>query len=209
MAHIQEDLSQRIRSLQKELQTTLEQKEKAFRYHWYNGKARFESGVISEHRILKQGLAAYLLQSRFLAVVTAPIVYLGVVPFGLLDLFLALYQDLCFPVYRIPKVKRSEYVIFDRSRLKYINLLERLNCWYCSYGNGLFAYATEIAARTEQHWCPIKHAGRVRSPHSRYPHFLDYGDAQGYRRQVETVRNDFVDLRSIKAAPSDKNVAVD
>ena len=204
MAHIQEDLSQRIRSLQKELQMTLEEKEKAFRYHWHKGKARFESEVISEHRGFKQGLTSYLLQSRFLAVLTAPIIYLGVAPFALLDLFLVLYQGICFPVYRIPKVRRSEYLIFDRSRLKYVNLLERLNCWYCSYANGLFAYATEVAARTEQHWCPIKHASRVRSPHSRYQHFVDYGDAQGYRQQVETVRNDFLDLRSLTSAPSDK-----
>ena len=205
MAHIQDDLSQRIRSLQKEFQVTLEEKETAFRYHWHEGKAKFGSGVISEHRKLKQGLAAYLSESRLLAVVTAPIIYLGIVPFALLDLFLALYQGICFPVYRIPKVRRSDYLIFDRSRLKYVNLLERFNCWYCSYANGMFAYATEVAARTEQHWCPIKHASRVRSPHSRYPHFLDYGDAQGYRQQVETVRNDFVDLRSLTSAPSDKN----
>jgi hypothetical protein len=205
VAHIQEDLSQRIRSLQKELQATVEEKEKAFRYHWHEGKAKFASPVISEHQKLKQGLAAYLLESRLLAVATAPIIYLGVVPFALLDLFLALYQDLCFPVYKIPKVRRSEYLIFDRSRLKYVNLLERLNCWYCSYANGLVAYATEVAARTEQHWCPIKHASRIRSPHSRYPHFVDYGDAQGYRRQVETVRNDFVDLKSLTSASSDKN----
>jgi hypothetical protein len=204
VAHIQEDLSQRIRSLEKELQTTLGDKEKAFRYNWQKGKAKFESGVISEHLKLKQGLAAYLLESRLLAVVTAPIIYFGIVPFALLDLFLALYQGTCFPVYRIPKVRRSEYLIFDRSRLKYVNLLERFNCWYCSYANGLFAYATEVAARTEQHWCPIKHASRVRSPHSRYPHFLDYGDARGYRNQVETIRNDFVDLRSLTSAPSDK-----
>jgi hypothetical protein len=206
VGHIQEDLSQRIRALEKELQTTLGEKEEAFRYRWLKGRAKFESGVLSEHRSLKQGLGDYLLRSRFLAVATAPIIYLGVLPFGLLDCFLAFYQGVCFPVYRIPKVKRADYLIFDRSRLKYINLLERLNCWYCSYANGLLAYATEVAARTEQHWCPIKHASRVRSPHSRYPHFLDHGDAQGYRRQVETVRNDFVDLRSLASAPPDPGV---
>jgi hypothetical protein len=205
VAHIEEDLSQRIRSLQKEIHTTLEEKEKAFRYQWHKGKARFESGVLSDHQKLKQGLAGYLLGSRLLAVLTAPIIYLGIIPFGFLDLFLILYQGICFPVYGIPKVRRSEYLIFDRSRLKYINILERFNCWYCSYGNGLFAYATEVAARTEQQWCPIKHATRVRSPHSRYPHFLDYGDAQGYRQRVETVRHDFVDVRDLASAPSDKH----
>jgi hypothetical protein len=107
VAHIQEDLSQRIRSLEKELGTTLGEKGKAFRYNWRKGKAKFESGVISEHRKLKQGLAAYLSESRLLAVVTARMVYLGIVPFGFLDLFLILYQGICFPVYKI---------LCDRSR---------------------------------------------------------------------------------------------
>ncbi|HEU0121515.1 MAG TPA: hypothetical protein VFQ91_13375 [Bryobacteraceae bacterium] len=205
MAQIREDLSKRIRSLEKEVQDALEDKERAFRYRWEQGKAKFEEEVLSEHRKLKLGLPSYIRQSRFLAAVTAPAIYLGIVPFGLLDLFLGLFQGICFPVYGIPKVRRADYLIFDRGQLKYVNLLERLNCMYCSYANGLLAYATEIAARTEQHWCPIKHAHRLRSPHSRYPHFLDYGDARRYREQIETVRNDFVDLRSVQPAPPNSN----
>lgn len=201
MAQIREDLSQRIRSLEKEIETALEERERAFKYRWHRGKAKFEEDILSEHRKLKLGLLAYILQSRLLAVLTAPVIYLGIVPFGLLDLFLAIFQGICFPVYGIPKVRRADYLIFDRGQLKYVNLLERLNCVYCSYANGLLAYATEIAARTEQHWCPIKHAHRIRSPHSRYPHFFDYGDAQRYREQIETVRSDFVDLRSVMPAP--------
>jgi hypothetical protein len=118
----------------------------------------FEEAVLRRHRSLKQWLPRYLLHSSFLAYVTAPMIYVGVIPFGLLDLFLAIYQGICFPVYGIPKVRRADYIVFDRGRLKYLNLLERLNCIYCSYANGLFPYATEVAARTEQHWCPIKHA---------------------------------------------------
>jgi hypothetical protein len=131
--------------------------------------------------------------------VTAPVIYLGFIPFFLLDLFLALFQGICFPIYGIPKVRRADYLVLDRGRLKYLNLLERFNCFYCSYGNGLSAYLTEVAARTEQHWCPIKHASRLRAPHSRYSHFFDYGDAQQYSQQIETVRNDFVDVRSLKS----------
>jgi hypothetical protein len=196
-----EDLSQRIKPLEKELKAALE-KERAFRYYWAKGKAKFESGVLFEHRKLKFGLRSYLLDSRVLAVVTAPVIYAGIIPLGLLDLFLAIYQTACFPVYGIPKVKRGDYLIFDRGQLKYLNLLERVNCIYCSYANGLFAYATEVAARTEQHWCPIKHARRLRAPHSRYTHFFDYGDADQYRRQIETVRNDFVDLLGLTSNQS-------
>lgn len=197
MTSTEKSLHTRIESLEKELHKALEEKEKAFQYYWAKGKARFEEAVLSEHREHKQGLASYLLRGRFLAYLTAPIIYSGIVPFWFLDLFLIVYQGICFPVYGIPKVQRSDYFVFDRARLKYLNLLERFNCWFCSYGNGLFAFAAEIAARTEQHWCPIKHAQRLRAPHSRYSHFFDYGDAKGYCKQVEAVRNDFVDVRSL------------
>jgi hypothetical protein len=201
---IQEVLSSRIKSLEKELKVALDEKEKAFQYHWAKGKARFEESVLSEHRESKHSLPSYLLQGRFLAYLTAPVIYSGLIPFCLLDLFLIVYQGICFPVYGIPKVPRADYFVFDRARLKYLNLLERFNCWFCSYGNGLFAYAAEIAARTEQHWCPIKHAARLRAPHSRYGHFFDYGDARRYSQDIETVRNDFVDVRSLTANLPDK-----
>ena len=203
MPHIEEDLSQRIRSLEKEFQGVLEEKERAFRYRWVHGKAKFEEEVLAEHRRLKRWLPTYLRESRFLAVVTAPVIYVGFFPFAFLDLFLAVYQAVCFPVYGIPKVKRADYIVFDRGRLRYLNLLERLNCAYCSYANGLLAYAVEVAGRTEQHWCPIKHASRLRAPHSRYSHFLDYGAAPEYQSQVEIVRNDFVDVRSLTAPQPD------
>jgi hypothetical protein len=50
-------------------------------------------------------------------------------------------------------------------------------CVYCGYANGVIAYARKIASRTEQYWCPIKHALRIRDPHVRYAQFLEYGDA--------------------------------
>lgn len=201
MPQVQEDLLQRIQILERELRAALVEKERAFRYRWVKGKATFEPDVAAHHHKLKLGLPSYILHSRILVLVTAPLIYLGVIPFFLLDIFLALYQGICFPIYNIPKVKRADYLIFDRDRLKYLNLVERLNCAYCCYANGLFAYVTEIGARTEQHWCPIKHAQRLRSPHSRYTHFFDYGDADQYRREIENVRSDFVDLRTLTSPP--------
>lgn len=202
MTQIEEDLSARIKSLEKELQMAMEDNARAFQYHWRNGKASFAKEVLDEQRKFKQWLPSYIRHSRFLAFVTSPAIYIGIVPFCLLDLFMAFYQGICFPVYGIPKVRRADYIVFDRGSLKYLNLLERLNCTYCSYTNGLFAWVTEVAARTEQHWCPIKHARRLRAPHSRYSHFFAYGDAQQYCRQIETVRSDFVDLRSLTSTPS-------
>lgn len=66
---------------------------------------------------------------------------------------------------------------------------------YCSYANGLLAYVVEVAGRTEQHWCLIKHARRIQHTHGRYSHFLPYGDAHAYREKIEKVREDFKDLK--------------
>ena len=212
MTHIQNELTLRIKTLEKELEAVREQMERTFQFRWATGKVQFEESVLAEHRRLRSSLARYILDSGFLTILTAPVIYSGVVPFALLDLFLAVYQAICFPVYGIPKAKRADYLIFDRGRLGYLNLVERINCIYCSYGNGLLAWAREISARTEQHWCPIKHARRLRERHSRYGHFLDYGNAGQYRGEIDAVRNDFVDIRtltrpdsSVKVTPPGKN----
>jgi len=112
-----------------------------------------------------------------------------------MDLVMTVFQNVCFPVYGIPKVRRSDYVVIDRQHLSYLNLIERLNCVYCSYFNGVIAYSREIAGRTEQYWCPIKHARKIKSFHSRYKNFFDYGDAEGYRAKIEEVRRRFEDIK--------------
>lgn len=114
-------------------------------------------------------------------VFTAPVIYSLIFPLLLLDLFVTIYQAICFPVYGIAKVRRHDYLIFDRYHLGYLNALEKLNCAYCSYANGLIAYVREIAGRTEQYWCPIKHARRVVGAHQYYAQFHDFGDATAFR----------------------------
>ena len=52
---------------------------------------------------------------------------LFIIPLVLLDLFAALYQVVCFPVYGIPRVRRAEYMAFDRGQLTYLNALEKIN----------------------------------------------------------------------------------
>jgi hypothetical protein len=51
-------------------------------------------------------------------------------------------------------------ISFDRRKLAYLNAIEKLNC---DYANGILTYAREIASRTEQFWCPIKHAAMPRA----------------------------------------------
>lgn len=175
-------LLENIRSLEHELEAEMARQRAELRFGIERGKILFEKEIVRRHRELKISLTRYIARAHPLMVLTAPVIYLMVIPLGLLDLAVTLYQMICFPAYGIPKVRRRDYFIFDRYHLAYLNLLQKLNCAYCSYANGLIAYAREIAARTEQYWCPIKHARRVIGAHERYLHFVDYGDAGGFQK---------------------------
>lgn len=176
----------------------IEEEIKSEFYELRQGKIWFSEEIKREHRRLKTSLVRYVLRSRFLAIVTAPFIYACIIPFALLDLFVSLYQVVFFPVYGVPKARRRDYMAIDRNKLRYLNALEGLNCMYCSYANGLLAYVVEIAGRTEQHWCPIKHARRIQNAHDRYAHFFPYGDASAYRQRIDKVRDDFKDLKARK-----------
>lgn len=185
------DILERMKSLELELEKELESTRQNFRYQLINHKVRFERDILAQQKKFRAGLLKYILFARPLHVLTAPIIYAVAIPLVLLDLMVTLYQAVCFPLYGIPKVKRSDYLVFDRHHLAYLNLLEKLNCFYCSYANGLIPYFAEIVGRTEQYWCPIKHAERLRAAHSRYRLFSDYGDAEGFRRDLEKIRKKF------------------
>jgi hypothetical protein len=133
---------------------------------------------------------SYVLDARPLMVLTAPIIYAMIVPISLLDGLASLYQLACFAVYGVPRVRRRDHMVFDRGHLAYLNGLEKLNCWYCSYANGVICYVREIAARTEQYSCPIKHARRIVGAHDRYNKFADYGDAATYHKELEALRGE-------------------
>ena len=145
MTPVQDELKQRIRQLEKDLETAREEMERKVQFRWARGRVQFEKSVLAEQRKLRSSLVRYLLDSSFLVILTAPVIYCGVVPFLLLDLFMSVYQAICFPVYGIPKVRRADYLVFDRSLLQYLNIVERINCSYCSYGNGLLALLSKLA----------------------------------------------------------------
>jgi hypothetical protein len=184
--HIDELLA-RIRTLQDEL----EEEYLRHREEFEQKRQELAGEFLRQQRRYKIGLFRFLRRTRLLVALTAPVIYLGWVPFLLMDLFVSLYQAICFPIYRIPKVRRADYIVFDREDLPYLNLIEKFNCFYCSYGNGVAAYTREVAARTEQYWCPIKHARRLKAAHDRYPQFFDYGDAEAFRQGLERLRKQY------------------
>jgi len=193
MAQLQE-LLEEIKRLENELAVELQKKEEEYFYKIKGKKVHFEQAARRYHKTLVTGLHTYLFKARLFNILSAPVIWLCLVPALLMDLVISTYHWICFPLYGIPKVRRDDYIVIDRQSLSYLNAIEKLNCIYCGYFNGLIAYVQEIAARTEQYWCPIKHARRVRTLHSRYRKFVEYGDADSFRKRIEKIRGDFKDL---------------
>jgi hypothetical protein len=191
-------LLKKLKHLEEELLVEVQAKEQQFRYEIRQRKIHFKAEVAGHHQKLVKRIHRYLADASWGSFITAPVIWSCAVPVGLLDFWATVYQFICFPAYGIPKVRRSDYVVMDRRKLAYLNSIEKFNCVYCEYVNGLVAYVQEIAGRTEQYWCPIKHALRLKAMHSRYPHFLDYGDGEEYRQRIEQVRRDFEDLKEGK-----------
>jgi hypothetical protein len=158
-------------------------------------RVRFEREVLEQQRRFKTGVIAYLLTANLLSVLTAPVIYALLVPIMLLDLSITIYQHICFRAYGLPRVKRSNYFVYDRTHLAYLNLIEKVNCAYCSYGNGVMAYGREVVARTEQYWCPIKHARKIMAAHPYYTGFVDFGDAKSYQKELENLRKELTRLQ--------------
>ena len=182
-----DELLARIEGLEKELQAEFAKQSAGLHYSLEHGRAVFEAEMLRRHREMQVRLTKYIMGARPMVVITAPVIYALIVPLVFLDIFVSLYQAICFPVYGIAKVKRSDYLIFDRGHLAYLNALEKLNCAYCSYANGLLAYVHEIAGRTEAYWCPIKHARKAAGAHAKYISFVPFGDAEAYRKRVEEI----------------------
>jgi hypothetical protein len=189
MASRTTDLLERIAGLERELEGELTRRRALWRYRVEAGRVRFEREVHDAHRRVKQRLPAFLRESSPMTIVTAPVIYSLIVPVALLDLWVTAYQAICFRAYGIARVRRSAYIIIDRQSLAYLNAVEKLNCLFCGYANGVFAFAREVAGRTEQYWCPIRHAKRIRAPHSHYRGFVEYGDAEGYKRRLIPLRD--------------------
>ncbi|MDR9394140.1 MAG: hypothetical protein RI571_07410, partial [Roseovarius sp.] len=147
-----EKLLKRIRELQKELDAEFAARREAFRYSVENGRVVFEAEMRRRHREMRVRLWAFLARTRPMVVITAPVIYSMIVPFALLDLFVTVYQRVCFPVYGIERVRRADFIRVDRHHLAYLNALQKLNCVYCGYCNGLIGYVQEIAGRTEAYW---------------------------------------------------------
>ncbi|MDR9485799.1 MAG: hypothetical protein RI566_11550 [Sediminimonas sp.] len=183
-----EQILTRIQELQEQLEADFARRREEFRYRLENGRVVFEREARRRQREFRIRLSDFLRRTRPMTVVTAPVIYSLIIPFAMLDLFVTIYQRICFPVYGIQRVRRADFIRVDRHHLAYLNALQKLNCVYCGYCNGLIGYVQEIAGRTEAYWCPIKHAARVGAVHAYYAQFVDYGDAENFEPGLWEMR---------------------
>ena len=191
-----EDLLESIRTMEKELKEEIK-RIKIETYEIRDRSIKFKDEVRAHHKSQLVRVFTYLRHARLRNIATAPMIWLCIFPALFMDLVVTLYQLVCFPVYGIPKVRRGDYIVMDRGYLAYLNIIEKANCLFCAYFNGLVGYVAEVGGRTEQYWCPIKHASRVKSQHSRYDRFTEFGDSNQFRANFKTIRTDFSDLAEL------------
>jgi len=181
-------LLDQISALEDDLRKVVQEQESSALYKIKGKRVEFEETIRQTHLRLKKGFFHWLVTYRPQNLITGPIIYSMIVPMLFLDLCVSFYQATCFPIYGITKVRRDDYIVFDRQQLGYLNFVEKFHCTYCAYGNGLMAYVSEIVGRTEEYFCPIKHARKMLGQHSRYGRFLNYGDATDYEARLEEFR---------------------
>ena len=189
---------QEIENKRKELAEEYERIKKKYNFEYIKWKITFSKEQKLENKKKKRSFWQTTKSTTFREYLSIPFIYSMMIPAVILDLFLFMYQQTAMRLYRIPLVKRSDYITLERKHLDYLNWVEKLNCIYCSYVNWLFAYAVEIAWRTENYWCPIKHAKKMTSSHNWEKYFADYGDADWFKEVFRKNQEFYQDEKETK-----------
>lgn len=177
-----------IEALEEKLKDEIEKQESHIIYEIKNGYITFEKDIFEQQREKMKNILNYLKDVPFFHLISSPLIYLMILPAIIFDVMLFFYQQVIFRIYKFEFIKRSEFIIFDRHYLAYLNPIEKLNCLYCSYFNGLMHYAAEISAKTELYFCPIKHAKKIAYKHQYYHQFLTYGDEHDFQEKFQELR---------------------
>lgn len=177
------ELLKKFESLRADLEKEYSRVTREYGYSIEKQRVVFLKEFARRNKKFREGVLRMVFNTPVRDLLSIPFIYMMVIPAVVLDFFLTIYQYTAFFLYRIPRVKRSEYFIYERRFLDYLNWLEKINCLYCSYVNGLFAYAVEIGARTERYWCPLKATHHPKFTHSLYNDFADYGNPEEWREK--------------------------
>jgi hypothetical protein len=185
-----------IEDLRQKLKEEIGKQEKTINYKIKNGRVRFDADVLLKQKENMKHLLAWFSEIPLIQLLTAPVIYGMVLPALLLDIMLFVYTRVVSRVFKITFVQRKDYIVFDRQYLGYLNIIEKLNCLYCSYFNGLMQYSAAVAGRTELYFCPIKHAKKIAYDHNYYDAFFEYGDGEDYPKRIKTLRKDVSKISS-------------
>lgn len=177
-----------IEEMKVKLAEEIDKQESHISYQIKNGYVTFEKEVMAKQKENMQHLISWFREVPLIHLLSSPIIYAMIIPAVLLDIILFIYQQTIFRIYKFKMIKRSDYMFFDHQYLGYLNPIEKLNCLYCSYFNGLMLYASAIAGRTELYFCPIKHAKKVVAQHEFYDAFLSYGDEEEFQKKLKELR---------------------
>lgn len=180
----------KIYELEEEMRSILYEQQSQFSYKIAGKRVEFEKSIREVHKQLKMSWFYWFITISPKHLLSAPFIYGLIIPLFIFDIGVSVYQSVSFRLYGISRVRRSDYIIFDHQHLAYLNLFEKSHCFYCSYASGLINYGREIASRTEQYWCPIKHAHKMIDTHHRYADFLDYGNAENYQDNLDEIRRE-------------------
>ncbi len=183
-------LLREIGVLQDQVEDYFESTKQNFRYTLDTGRVHFSKEVQQFQKQFRASILPYIVHARWRIILTAPVIYSMILPLAILDLTFTIYQHICFRAYGVTRVTRRDFMVNDRHKLGYLNALQKINCSYCGYATGVMSYAREIVSCTEQYWCPIRHANRLKDPHDRYPQFFAFGDAKGFQSGLSGKRHE-------------------
>lgn len=109
-----EVLLNKMKELENELVDELQKQQEEFAYEITKRRVYFEENVIIRHKKYAKQLFSYIVDAKINNILSTPFIWAFIVPVALMDLTISLYQAICFPIYGIPKVRRQDYIVFDR-----------------------------------------------------------------------------------------------
>ncbi|RME14097.1 MAG: hypothetical protein D6801_09880, partial [Alphaproteobacteria bacterium] len=114
------DLLERARKLEDEIEVEVARHRAELGSEFEGGRVRFKAEVRRRHRAARQKWRDFLRGARLGVLLTAPVIYSLIVPLVVLDIWVSLYQWICFPAYGIARVRRRDFIAIDRHHLAYL-----------------------------------------------------------------------------------------
>src|SRR3989339_1684221 len=119
------EILEKISNLNKELSAKYAQLAEKYGFHFANKKVVFLEEFRKRNLKFRIPVWKYVFPRNFRHLLSMPFIYMMIVPVVILDIFVTVYQAFAFPLCHIPKARRSEFIIFDRRFLDYLNWIQK------------------------------------------------------------------------------------